>query len=84
MTARLNRDRQELLSEKPPQVDHKEDFGLAFLTTYSSQHWAIERIIKNDRVLGPLLSDRPRVIFRGASNLRSIDSIAPNVLDPPV
>lgn len=84
-----NRVRQELLGERPPRVDNKEDFGLAFFTTYSSQHWAIKIIIKrhwpvieNHRVLGPLLSDQPCAIFRGASNLRH--SIAPNIPDPPV
>lgn len=82
------RDRQTLLCERPPTMNIREDFGLAFLTTFSSQHWAIKRIIKkhwplirNDNILGPLLSANPRVLFRGAPNLRH--SIAPNVLDPP-
>lgn len=84
-----NRDHQALLGDKPPQVENREDFGLAFLTTYSSQHWAVKRIIKrhwpvikNDRVLGPLLSVKPCVLFRGASNLRH--SIAPDVPVPPI
>lgn len=83
-----NRDHQALLSDKSPQVENREDFSLAFLTTYSSQHWAIKRIfkrhwpvIKNDRILRPLLSDNPLVLFKGATNLRHL--LAPNVLDPP-
>lgn len=83
-----NRERTELLRDKPPQVNNGEDFNLAFLTTYSSQHWAIKKIIKrhwpvikNDRVLGPLLPNNPRILFRGAMNLRH--TLAPNVPDPP-
>lgn len=83
-----NRDRQTLLGDKITWGDNTEDYGLAFFTTFSSQHLAIKRIIErhwpfiNDQVLGPLLSDRPHVIFRGASNLRN--TIAPNVPDPPI
>lgn len=84
-----NRDRRDLLLDKPPRAEDREDFGLAFITTYSSQHWAIKRIIKkhwpvikNDRILGPLLSEKPRVLFRGATSFRHM--LAPNVPDPPV
>lgn len=83
-----NRERDDLLRDKPPQVQDREDFGLAFITTYSSQHWAIKRIIrkhwsviKNDRILGPLLSEKPRILFRGATSFRHL--LAPNIPVPP-
>lgn len=41
-------------------------------------HWPV---IKNDRILGPLLPNNPRVLFRGAMSLRH--TLAPNVPDPP-
>lgn len=42
-------------------------------------HWSV---LKNDRILGTLLPERPKVIYKGAPSLRS--KIASNVINPPV
>lgn len=57
-------------------------YNWAFLTFYSQQHGAIKNIFKNHgRFLGPLIPERPDVIYRGVSSLRNI--VAPYIVDPP-
>lgn len=41
-----------------------------------SRHW---KVLKNDRVLGPAITDFPKVIFRGVPPLKL--QVAPNVLE---
>lgn len=60
----------------------------SLVTTYSRQHYDIKKILrkhwavlKNDKVLGPSLPERPQVIYRGVPPLRL--QVAPNVLDAP-
>lgn len=63
-------------------------FACSLVTGYSNQHFSVSKIfkrywnlLKNDKVLGPVLPDQPVVIFRGAPSLRH--RIAPNVVNPP-
>lgn len=60
-----------------------------FITGYSCQHFSIKKIlykhwhiIKNDPLLGPLLPDRPQVVFRGAPSIKS--RVVSAVCDPPI
>lgn len=84
-----NMDRETLLVDKLETSDNLGNFGSSFITTDSSQHYAIKNtvrqhwhILQNDRVLGPLLSSQPQVIFKGVTFLK--DRVAISVLDPPV
>lgn len=55
---------------------------------YNIQHRKFEKIVekhwpilKHDRILGPLLSDRPQFVYKRAPSLR--DKLAPGVIDLP-
>lgn len=63
-------------------------YACSLVTGYSNQHFSVRKIfkkywnlLKNDKVLGPILLDHPVVIFRGAPSLHH--RIAPNVVNPP-
>lgn len=65
------RKREDLL--KPKTKNENADFSsrLLFFTTYSNQHFFIKNIfrkhwdvLKNDRILGPLLPEKTRVTFK--------------------
>ena len=80
-------DRNSLIVEKPKRPPD-DRFKWAFTTQYSVQHKRIKSILnqhwnvlKSDSLLGPVLPDRPGVVFRGAMALRN--KLAPNVSDPP-
>lgn len=66
----------------------KEGPSLPFVTTFSTQHYVIKKIIckhwqllGNDRIISKFLPSNPQVVFRGVPSLR--DMVAPNVVDPP-
>lgn len=65
------------------------NFGWAFISSFSDKYVKIKRlifkywdIIKNDRILGQHVSDKPPVIFQKGYTLR--EKIAPNLVDKPV
>lgn len=58
------------------------------ITGCSNQHFSVKKIfqkhwniLKNDKVLGAAIPDKPVMIYRGAPSLRH--SVAVNVIDPP-
>lgn len=58
------------------------------ITGYSNQHFSIKEILnthwgilKNDKIIGPIIPDHPVVIYRGAPSLRH--NSAPNIENPP-
>lgn len=60
--------------EPSPVPDNK--FGWSMITGYSNQHFSVKKIfqkhwniLKNDKVLGAVLPDRPVMIYRGAPSL---------------
>lgn len=68
-------------------IRHLTNFGWSMVTRYSNQHFSIKKMLKqhwgvlrNDRVLGPVIPEQPVLIYRGAPSLRH--NIAPNVIDP--
>lgn len=79
-------DREALLQDRPKEPN--DAFKWSFLTSFSTQHRHIKRIfqhhwdvLKTDKILGPLLPETPKVVFRGVPSLRN--KLAPNVIDPP-
>ena len=63
-------------------------FGCSMITGFSNQYFSVKKIfnkywniLKNDRILGPAIPDKPVVLFRGAPSLRH--KLAPNVINPP-
>lgn len=79
-------DRRSLLS--PKSHIPNETFKHSMLTSFSSQHRDIKMIIerhwgilRNDHILGNILPERPKVIYKGAPSLQG--KIAPYVIDPP-
>lgn len=83
-------DRRNLIHAQPrPSTEADQHFKWSMLTSFSTQHRKFLNIVRrhwevlrSDRVLGPLLPEKAKVIFRGAPSLRL--KVAPNVLDPPV
>lgn len=80
-------DRDSLLIDQT-KPNTSERFKWPFFTTFSGQHYKIKKsfkkhwsVLKNDRVLGPILPDKPGYIFRGLPSLQA--SVAPNILDLP-
>lgn len=68
--------------------DNGNNFSCPFITGYSHQHFSIKKllskhwhIVKNDGILGPVLPDRPQVVFRGVPSIKSF--VGPSVCDPP-
>lgn len=60
----------------------KDQYNTLFITTYNDQHWAIKKavqkhwpILGQDKALGKVLPNKPRVVFRRANNVKSL--IAP-------
>lgn len=58
------------------------------ITGCSNQHFSVKKIfqkhwniLKNDKVLGAAIPDKPVMIYRGAPSLRH--SVAVNIIDPP-
>lgn len=71
---------------KPDRINNS--FGWAFLTTFSTQYYWINRllkkhwkVLKGDRILGPVLPDQPKVMFCRSQILRN--DLAPNIVDLP-
>lgn len=63
-------------------------FSWSMITRYFNQHFSIKKILKrhwdvlsNDKILGPVIPEKPVLIYRGAPSLRH--SIAHNLIDPP-
>lgn len=81
-------DRTSILRGKSKPPSRENDHNLSIVTTYSRQHYDMKKIMtkhwgitKNNKILGPVLPDRPQVIFRGVTPLRL--QVAPNILDAP-
>ena len=81
-----SRNRADLLV--PRERESNDDFQFAFFSSYSVQHFSVKKLIrkhwhilKNDSLLGPVLPEAPKVIFRGVPPLRL--QVAPNIVDPP-
>lgn len=84
-----NVEREQLLKLKISQDENKKKgHEWAFITTFSSQHWWVNRImtkhwniLKGDRILGPLLPNKPDIVYR--RNLTLKDKLAPSAIDLP-
>lgn len=70
-------DRESLLADRVP-WEPDESFKFSMLTSYSSKYKDITKIfdkhwdvLKQDKVLGPKLPERAKVIFKGAPSLRN-------------
>lgn len=77
-----------LLAPKVKELGEVNLIEWAFITTFSSQYWCDNKImkkrwqvLKNDRVLGLTLPDKPNVIFRRSNTLK--DALAPSAVNPP-
>lgn len=80
--------RDQLLVERPMRDGGQSKFAWPFIMGHSHQHYLIKKlvykhwhIIKNDLILGPILPDKPQVVFRGVPSLKH--SLAPSACDPP-
>lgn len=78
-----------LLLEDKPQRDNDDNFKWSLLTAFSTQHKQIKAIfeqhwgiLRNDKFLGSVLPERPKVIYRGVPSLKS--KIAPTIINPPI
>lgn len=83
-----NTDRNTLVSNVP-NVNQNSAANMRIILDFNVQHKKFERlvqkhfpILKQDRVLGPVLPEHPQFIYRKAPSLR--DKLAPGVIDPPV
>lgn len=72
-----------------PKEKQSPSMNTRMILDYNVQHKKFEKIVfkywlilKQDRVLGPALSDHPQFKYRKAPSLR--DKLAPGVIDPPV
>lgn len=79
-------DRDALLLNKPAQK--RQELPPALIMDYNIQYKQVERIIekywnvlKCDDILKTLIPDKPRFIYRRATNLR--DQLVKNVVEPP-
>lgn len=82
-------DRKTLLNDRPPAERDDGVPQMPFITGYSCQHWAIKKVVQKnwslllgDEVLGHILPEKPRVVYRGAKNLAR--SLVCTALDPPI
>lgn len=81
-------DRAFMLRGKEKSQSRENDHNFSMVTTYSHQYNDIKKImtkhwvvLKNNKVLGPVLPDHPQVIFRVVPPLKL--QVAPNILDAP-
>lgn len=87
LTNVLGTDRSLLLEDKPQREndDFKWSFLTSFFTQYKQLKYIFERhwdILRNDKILGPLLPERPKMIYRGVPSLKN--KLAPNIINPPI
>lgn len=78
-----NMARAAILCSTSKSKSNDEDHNFSIVTTYSQQYYDIKKImskqwavLKNDRVLGPVLPDHPKVFFRDVPPLKL--DVAPN------